>query len=150
VTSKVREALIAVGAAPLINKVISPMLLEYQRRYALLVRAIPSTRWPSDSDVFNQRTVNPMADSSPTATARLIQKDNDFSALCSRPCWVGRVGRRSGVRAGAGEGGWTGAGRVWGGCRGLKVTQRVCTDGSPSVPVKLPRPAGKFGVNRPR
>ncbi|MCW2900933.1 MAG: hypothetical protein JWO67_3198 [Streptosporangiaceae bacterium] len=58
-SNDLREALTAVGAAPLINKIISPMLLEYQRRYAPLVRSIPSIKWGSDTYYYNQRTVNP-------------------------------------------------------------------------------------------
>lgn len=58
-SDELREALNAVGASALIPKIISPMLLEYQRRYSPLVRAIPSQKWGSDTYYFNQRTVNP-------------------------------------------------------------------------------------------
>lgn len=58
-SSELREALTAAGASALIPKIISPMLLEYQRRYSPLVRSIPSMKWGSDSYYFNQRTVNP-------------------------------------------------------------------------------------------
>ncbi|MER6778493.1 MULTISPECIES: hypothetical protein [unclassified Streptomyces] len=54
--NELREALTAAGAAPLINTIIDPMLLEYQRRYAPLVRAIPSRKWDSTTYYFNQRT----------------------------------------------------------------------------------------------
>jgi hypothetical protein len=54
--NELREALTAVGAAPLVNTIIDPMLLEYQRRYAPLVRAIPSRKWDSTVYYFNQRT----------------------------------------------------------------------------------------------
>jgi hypothetical protein len=57
--SELREALTAAGASALVPKIISPMLLEYQRRYSPLVRSIPSQKWGSDSYYFNQRTVNP-------------------------------------------------------------------------------------------
>lgn len=57
--SELREALTAAGASALVPKIISPMLLEYQRRYAPLVRSIPSFKWGSDTYYFNQRTVNP-------------------------------------------------------------------------------------------
>ena len=40
----IQEALTAAGAAPLVSKRISPVLLEYQRRYAPLVRVLPSTK----------------------------------------------------------------------------------------------------------
>lgn len=53
---ELREALTAAGAAPLVNKIIDPMLLEYQRRYSPLVRAIPSRKWDSTVYYFNQRT----------------------------------------------------------------------------------------------
>lgn len=53
---ELREALTAAGAAPLVNKIIDPMLLEYQRRYAPLVRAIPTQKWDSTVYYFNQRT----------------------------------------------------------------------------------------------
>lgn len=54
--SELREALTAAGTGPLIPKIIDPVLLEYQRRYAPLVRALPSTKWGSDVYYFNQRT----------------------------------------------------------------------------------------------
>ncbi|MFK0222230.1 hypothetical protein ACIQWN_29070 [Streptomyces vinaceus] len=54
--NELREALTAAGAAPLINTIVDPMLLEYQRRYAPLVRAIPSRKWDSNTYYFNQRT----------------------------------------------------------------------------------------------
>jgi hypothetical protein len=55
-TGDLREALTAAGAAPLINKIIDPMLLEYQRRYSPLTRAIQSRKWDSTVYYFNQRT----------------------------------------------------------------------------------------------
>jgi hypothetical protein len=51
-----REALTAAGASPLVPTIVDPMLLEYQRRYAPLVRAIPSRKWDSTVYYFNQRT----------------------------------------------------------------------------------------------
>ncbi|HET9893698.1 MAG TPA: hypothetical protein VFQ44_01945 [Streptosporangiaceae bacterium] len=54
--SELREALTAAGAPALIAKVIDPTLLEYQRRYAPLVRAVPMQPWSSDIYYFNQRT----------------------------------------------------------------------------------------------
>ncbi|MFJ6215008.1 hypothetical protein ACIQGZ_16980 [Streptomyces sp. NPDC092296] len=50
-----REALTAAGAAPLVPTIVDPQLLEYQRRYAPLVRAIPSRKWDSTVYYFNQR-----------------------------------------------------------------------------------------------
>lgn len=54
--SELREALTAVGASPLVPKVIDPLLLEYQRRYAPLCRALPMQKWTTDTYFFNQRT----------------------------------------------------------------------------------------------
>jgi hypothetical protein len=56
VSQELREALAAAGAGALIAKVIDPVLLEYQRRYSPLVRAIPTVKWDSDVYYFNQRT----------------------------------------------------------------------------------------------
>src|ERR1700710_33422 len=53
-----REALNAAGAGAFIPKIIDPLLLEYQRRYAPLVRALPRVKWASDQYYFNQRTAN--------------------------------------------------------------------------------------------
>jgi hypothetical protein len=55
-SSELREALTAAGAGALVPKIIDPLLLEYQRRYSPLVRALPSTKWDSDVYYFNQRT----------------------------------------------------------------------------------------------
>jgi hypothetical protein len=54
--SELREALLAANASALIPKIIDPLLLEYQRRYSPLCRALPSTKWDSDTYYFNQRT----------------------------------------------------------------------------------------------
>lgn len=53
------EALTAVGASALVQKRIDPNLLEYQRRYAPLVRSIPTTPWNSTVYYFNNRTQEP-------------------------------------------------------------------------------------------
>ena len=53
------EALTAVGASALVQKRIDPNLLEYQRRYAPLVRVIPTVSWNSTAYYFNNRTQNP-------------------------------------------------------------------------------------------
>ena len=50
------EALNAAGAAPLVQKQIDPVLLEYERRYAPLVRATATEKWGSNVYYFNQRT----------------------------------------------------------------------------------------------
>ena len=55
-----QEALLtAGGAAALVAKHISPVLLEYQRRYAPLVRALPSQSWSTPVYFFNKRTTLP-------------------------------------------------------------------------------------------
>jgi hypothetical protein len=55
-TTELSEALTAAGVTALIQKQIDPLLLEYQRRYSPLVRALPSTKWGSDRYFFNTRT----------------------------------------------------------------------------------------------
>src|SRR5580692_7971168 len=57
--SQVREALTALGASPFVQKVISPVLVELQRRYAPLVRSIPTEPWTSTVYNFNARTAVP-------------------------------------------------------------------------------------------
>lgn len=57
--SDIREALTAAGASALVQKIIDPQLLEYQRRYAPLLRSIPAVKWNSDVYYYNTRTVNP-------------------------------------------------------------------------------------------
>lgn len=50
------EALTAAGVPALVQKVIDPMLLEYQRRYSPLIRVIPSKKISSTTYYFNRRT----------------------------------------------------------------------------------------------
>lgn len=50
------EALTAAGVSALVQKVIDPLLLEYQRRYSPLMRAIPAKQWNSTDYYFNTRT----------------------------------------------------------------------------------------------
>lgn len=57
--SEVREALTAAGASALVPKIISRALLEYQRRYAPVIAAIPSIKWDTDVYFFNRRDANP-------------------------------------------------------------------------------------------
>ena len=52
----VQEALDAAGAAALVQKNISPMLLEYVRRYSPLVGILPTEKWTSSVYYFNTRT----------------------------------------------------------------------------------------------
>lgn len=70
--SQVREALTALGASPFIQKVIDPVLVELQRRYAPLVRAIPTQRWTTDIYNFNQRTTVPAGGFVPDGGAKPI------------------------------------------------------------------------------
>lgn len=55
-SGELREALTAANVTALIQKRIDPLLLEYQRRYAPLVRVTPSIPWNSTTYYFNQRT----------------------------------------------------------------------------------------------
>ncbi|MEV8480360.1 hypothetical protein, partial [Streptomyces sp. NPDC051173] len=58
--TELEEAITTAGAvSPLIPKAISPLLLEYQRRYAPLLAAIPSRQWNSTQYFFNRRTARP-------------------------------------------------------------------------------------------
>jgi len=55
-STELEEALTAAGVSALIQKQIDPLLLEYQRRYAPLLRTLPSIKWGSTRYNFNQRT----------------------------------------------------------------------------------------------
>ncbi|MBB4893558.1 hypothetical protein FHS39_002589 [Streptomyces olivoverticillatus] len=60
--TELQEALtLASAVTPLIQKQIDPLLLEYQRRYAPLLAAIPSKQWGSTQYFFNRRTARPDA-----------------------------------------------------------------------------------------
>jgi hypothetical protein len=50
------EALTAAGVPALIQKVIDPLLLEYQRRYSPLIRVTPTKKISSTTYYFNRRT----------------------------------------------------------------------------------------------
>lgn len=54
--SELREALNAATASALVPKIIDTLLLEYQRRYSPVIRAIPSVRWDADQYYYNERT----------------------------------------------------------------------------------------------
>lgn len=58
-SSEVREALNAVGAAAITPKVISRALLDYQRRYAPVIAAIPTVKWEADVYYFAQKNYRP-------------------------------------------------------------------------------------------
>jgi hypothetical protein len=70
--SELREALTAATASALIPKFIDPVLVELQRRYSPLCRAIPTQQWDSDQYYFNQRTVNPAGGFVPDGGARTV------------------------------------------------------------------------------
>jgi hypothetical protein len=55
-SSELREALTAAGASALVPKIIDANILEYMRRFAPLLRAIPSQQWDTDVYNFNTRT----------------------------------------------------------------------------------------------
>lgn len=58
--TELQEALTtASNTSPLIPKAIDPILLEYQRRYAPLLTAIPSKPWNSTQYFFNRRVSRP-------------------------------------------------------------------------------------------
>lgn len=70
--SELREALTAAGASALVPKVIDPVLVELQRRYAPLCRSIPMQRWDTDVYFFNQRTTVPAGGAVPDGGARPV------------------------------------------------------------------------------
>lgn len=60
--TELEEAITAASTVtPLIQKQIDALLLEYQRRYAPLLAAMPSKQWGSTQYFFNRRTVRPDA-----------------------------------------------------------------------------------------
>jgi hypothetical protein len=62
VPTELQEALtVASAVTPLIQKVIDPLLLEYQRRYSPLLAMMPSKQWSSTQYFFNRRTARPDA-----------------------------------------------------------------------------------------
>ena len=73
------EALLASGASALVQKEIDPVLLEYQRRYSPVVRALPTVKWGSTTYFFNQRTNLPAGGfvsdggARPVATSTYVQ-----------------------------------------------------------------------------
>lgn len=70
--SDLREALTAAGASPLVPKVIDPVLVELQRRYSPLVRAVPMQPWDTDIYFFNQRTAVAAGGNVPDGGARPV------------------------------------------------------------------------------
>lgn len=60
--TELEEALTAAtSVSPLIQKQIDPLLLEYQRRFAPLLAAIPTKQWGSTQYFFNRRVSRPDA-----------------------------------------------------------------------------------------
>jgi hypothetical protein len=60
VPTELEEALTtAASTSPLIQKQISPLLLEYQRRYAPFLALLPSKQWGSTQYFFNRRVSRP-------------------------------------------------------------------------------------------
>jgi hypothetical protein len=70
--SEIREALTAAGAAPFVPKIIDPLLVEYQRRFAPWCRAVPTKKTNSTTYYFNQRTVNVSGGAVPDGGARPV------------------------------------------------------------------------------
>ena len=70
------EALTAAGAAALVQKQIDPVLLEYQRRYAPLVRSLPTVKWGSTVYYFNKRTTLPQGGFVTDGGARPVSTSN--------------------------------------------------------------------------
>ena len=70
--TELREALTAATASALVPKFIDPVLVELQRRYSPLVRALPTDHWDSDTYYFNQRTVTPAGGFVPDGGARVV------------------------------------------------------------------------------
>jgi len=70
--SEIREALTAAGASPFVPKLIDPVLVEYQRRFAPWCRAIPTKKHNSTTYYFNTRTVVVSGGAVPDGGARPV------------------------------------------------------------------------------
>jgi hypothetical protein len=70
--SELREALTAAGASPFVPKIIDPVLVEYQRRFAPWCRSIPTRKWNSTTYYFNTRTVVVSGGAVPDGGARPV------------------------------------------------------------------------------
>ncbi|GAC1604966.1 MAG: hypothetical protein NVS3B21_34380 [Acidimicrobiales bacterium] len=81
--SQIQEALAAAQVTPLIQKRISPLLLEYQRRYAPLLRLLPTEHIDSTTYYFNQRNSRPtggfVTDGGARAQANSVYVQNSFN-----------------------------------------------------------------------
>ena len=85
--SEIREALTAAGAQPFVPKIISPVLVEYQRRYAPWCRAISTDKTNSTTYYFNTRTVNVSGGAVPDGGARPVST----STYTQTPATMGHV-----------------------------------------------------------
>jgi hypothetical protein len=70
--SEIREALTAAGASPFVPKLIDPVLVEYQRRFAPWCRSVPTKRHRSTTYFFNTRTVVVSGGAVPDGGARPV------------------------------------------------------------------------------
>jgi hypothetical protein len=81
--SEIREALTAAGASPFVPKLIDPVLVEYQRRFAPWCRAVPTKKTNSTTYFFNTRTVVVSGGAVPDGGARpvstSIYQQNSFN-----------------------------------------------------------------------
>jgi hypothetical protein len=76
VATEISEALTALGSAALVQKVISPELLEYVRRYSPLVAVLPTTAWNSNLYYFNTRNALPSGGFVTDGGARPVSNSN--------------------------------------------------------------------------
>lgn len=80
--TELQEALTAASSVtPLIQKQIDPLLLEYQRRYSPMLRALPSKQWGSTQYFFNRRVNRPDAGGVVDGGARPIGNSTYEQAL---------------------------------------------------------------------
>lgn len=93
--SELREALTAAGASPFLAKVIDPTLVELQRRYAPLCRAIPTEKWGTDIYNFNQRTTVASGGFVPDGGARPVS-NSSYQQLGYKMAHVESVGAVTG------------------------------------------------------
>ena len=70
--SEIREALTAAGASPFVPKLIDPVLVEYQRRFAPWCRSVPTKKTNSTTYFFNTRTVVVSGGAVPDGGARPV------------------------------------------------------------------------------
>jgi hypothetical protein len=71
-SSELREALTAAGAAPFVPKIIDSVLVEYQRRFAPWCRSISTRKWNSTTYYWNTRQVVVQGGAVPDGGARPV------------------------------------------------------------------------------